>query len=575
MLIRKSFDRTLMLRLMTNMRILIKLAIPAVVIAVACLLIVGYAIVSLNSLAETSDSVIRGEAKRVELSLQAEAQFNSAAISEKNAILATGPASLREAIDRYNTAVDEVGRSLDQLAAITEAADQLASVDAFRNAVAQRRAVSAKVFALALVQKDGEAIALSSGAGAQARKLAVRSVDRLIALNRERLDSARQGEQALATRTRIVLVTISLAGLCVAFALLGWIAAFQIGQPLSAMARQMQRLAAGDLSICVAGAEREDEVGALARSLEVFKHNAITGRRLEAEQREEQSRKEHRQRAIEGHISVFDKSASAAIATLAAAATELSATSKSMSDTAAETSRQAGNAATGSQEASNNVQTVAAATEQLAASVSEIARQVAACSGVAADAVREAEATNTKMRGLTEAADRIGTVIALIKNIASQTNLLALNATIEAARADEHGKGFAVVASEVKALANQTATATGEISTHIASIQGATHGAVEAIRGIAATIGKIDQITVMIASAVEQQGAATQEIAHNVQLSAQGTQVISMSISGVNHAVAETGEAAGNVLEAANELGMQGEHLRRDIGEFLANIRAA
>ncbi len=564
-----------MLRLMTNMRILTKIAIPAVVIAAACLAIVGYAIFSLDSLAGTAESVVSGEARRVELSLQAEAQFNNAAISEKNAILAAEPAAVSAAIARYYAAVDDVGRSLDQLAAITFADDQREMVSAFRDAVARRRAVSAQVFAFALKQKDAEAAAMSSTAGAQARKVAINSVDKLIALNRDRLEGARAGAQALATRARVVLIATSVIGLCVAFGLLGWIAAFQIGQPVTAMTRQMARLAEGDLTIEVLGGARRDEVGGLARSLEVFKQNAITARRLEAEQREEQIRKQARQQAVESYIGIFDVSASAAVGTLAAAATELAATSKSMSDIAAETNRQAGNVAAGAEEASGNVATVAAATEQLSASVREIARQVAECARIAADAVREADATNGRMRDLSDAADKIGTVISLIQNIASQTNLLALNATIEAARAGEHGKGFAVVASEVKTLASQTATATGEISTHIASIQSATHGAVRAIRDIAGTIGKIDQITVLIASAVEEQGAATQEIARNVGESARGTQLITMNIAGVTHATDETGVAAGNVLDAANELGMQGEHLRRDIADFLAKIRAA
>jgi len=564
-----------MLRCMKNIRIVGKIAIPAALIAVACFAIVSYAMLSLDTMAWTAENVIRGESKRVELSLQAEAQFNSAAISEKNAILAADPAEIRAAIDRYNALVDDVGHSLDQLAAITHDADQQAMVAAFRQAVAQRRAISAKVFALALKQQGAEATAMSSGAGAKARREAINSVDRLIALNRARLEAAREGVQSLANRARVVLIGTSLIGLCVAFGLLGWIAAFQIGRPLSAMTRQMGRLADGDHTIEVLGADRHDEVGALARSLEIFKQNAITARRLEAEQREEQARKENRQQAIEGHIAVFDNSASTAIATLASAATELSATARTMSETTAETGRQAGNAAAGSVQASSNVQAVAAAAEELSASVREISRQIAECARIAADAVREAEATNGKMRGLAEAADKIGAVISLIQKIAGQTNLLALNATIEAARAGGHGKGFAVVASEVKALASQTATATGEISTHIASIQGATHGAVDAIRDIAATIGKIDQIMVIVASAVEQQGAATQEIARNVQESARGTQLITMNISGVNHAVSETGAAVGNVLEAANELGMQGEHLRRDFGDFLAKIRAA
>lgn len=564
-----------MLKLMTNMRVLAKITVPATIIAIVCLAIVAYAMVSLNSLAGTADSVIRGEAKRVELALEAEALFNSAAITEKNIILYTEEADIRAGIALYAKLVDSVMRDLDQLVAISTAADQRAEIEAFRAAVSRRNTISAKVFELALKQQDAAAFALSRGEGAAARRLAIQSVDNLIALNRSKLDDARIGAQSMAAHGRIVLIVTSIVGLCVAFGLLGWIAAFQVSRPLAVMTREMERLASGDLTVKVVGADRQDEVGGLVRSLEVFKQNAITARHLEAEQNKEQLRKTHRQQAIESYIATFEGSASEAIRTLAAAATELSATSKSMSINADETARQATKVAVGSEEASTNVHTVAAATEELSASVREISRQVTDSARIASAAVSEARETNEKMQGLTEAAGKIGEVINLIQNIAAQTNLLALNATIEAARAGEHGKGFAVVASEVKALANQTARATEEISKHVVSIQGATLGAAEAIRGIGETVGKIEGIASMIAAGVAEQGAATQEIARNVQEAARGTQVITASISGVNSAASETGAAAGEVLTAADELGMQAERLRADIDDFLIKISAA
>ncbi|MEA2725880.1 MAG: hypothetical protein QOF70_355 [Acetobacteraceae bacterium] len=564
-----------MLRLMTNMRVLAKISIPAFVVAVACLAIVVYAMISLDSLAGTTDSIIGGEVKRVELALEAEALFNSAAVTEKNVIMYAEDSDRRAGIVLYTKITDDVMHILDRLAAITNAGDQQALVEAFRAAVGYRGKTSAKVFALALDHEAAAAFTLSRTEGAKARKAAVDSVDKLIMLNRQRLEDARAEAQRLAQQGRSVLIATSVIGLCIAFALLGWIAAFQVGRPLGAMTRQMAQLASGDLTIEVVGAQRNDEVGGLARSLEVFKQNAITQRRLEAEQRDEQAAKEKRQRTVEAYIAVFDTSARGAIEMLASAATELSATSKSMSIVADETARQSTTVAAGSEQASTNVQTVAAATEQLSASIREITRQVGESARVASTAVAEAAATNGKMQGLTAAADKIGEVISLIRSIAGQTNLLALNATIEAARAGEHGKGFAVVASEVKALASQTAKATEEISAQIASIQGATLGAAEAIRGIGATVGKIEEIASAIASNVEEQGLATQEIARNVQEAARGTEMINVSISEVNRAASESGASAGEVLTAANELGMQAERLRADIGDFLGKIRAA
>jgi len=564
-----------MLRLMTNIGVFTKLSIPALVTAVACLTIVIYAAERLGSLAGATDNIVRGEARRVELVLEAEALFNSAAVTEKNIILYTEETKLRSGIALYNEMTAGVLHSLDQLALITNAADQQALIEAFRTAVLRRRSVSANVFELAVRHQSAEAFALSAGEGAKTRKMAIESAERLTALNRQRLETARLDAHASADHGRTVLIATSVIGLCASFSLLGWIAVFQIGRPLGAMTQQMERLAAGDLAITVIGTQRRDEVGGLARSLEVFKQNAIVTQRLEAQQLEAQTRQQERQQIIERHIAAFATSAREALETLATAAFQLSATSRSMSGTAGETTRQAASMAADSALASTNVQTVAAAAEQLSTSAQEISRQVVASARIAGEAAVMAEQTNDRMRSLTEAAGKIGEVIGLIQDIASQTNLLALNATIEAARAGAHGKGFAVVASEVKALAKQTAQATKDIGTQIASVQDAILEAVDRIRSISTTIGKIDEIASMIASGMEEQGAATQEIARNVQEAARGTQAITSDIAGVTQAAGHTDAASADVLAAAAELGRQGERLRANIGDFLEKIRAA
>jgi methyl-accepting chemotaxis protein len=396
----------------------------------------------------------------------------------------------------------------------------------------------------------------------------------LLATIRANADAEQAGLSGAGTSMMILIGIGLFLGVLIVGAL-AWLIARSVARPLVTMAGTMATLAGGDLDIEIVGAERKDEVGLLARSLAVFKQNGTDNARLQAEQRDEQARKERRQAAVEDYIATFESSVCASLDALASAATEMRATSQSMSATAEEAGRQANVVATAAEEASVNVQTVATATEELSSSVSEIGRQVSESTKITGKAVNEATRTNGMVEGLSAAAQKIGDVVKLISDIASQTNLLALNATIEAARAGEAGKGFAVVASEVKSLANQTAKATEEIAAQVAAMQDATSDAVTAIQSIGGTIGSINEIATTIASAVEEQGAATQEIARNVQEAAQGTGQVSSSIVGVNQAASETGAASSLVLASADELGRQAESLRGDVDKFLADIRAA
>ncbi len=269
----------------------------------------------------------------------------------------------------------------------------------------------------------------------------------------------------------------------------------------------------------------------------------------------------------------FEQSVMAVVESVSSGATEMESSARTMQTTAEETSQRATTVAAASEEATSNVQTVASAAEELSSSVEEIGRQVAQSTKIAQSAVEETSRADEKVQGLAEAAQKIGEVVNLINDIASQTNLLALNATIEAARAGEAGKGFAVVASEVKSLATQTAKATDEIASQINAIQSATTDAVTAIQGISSTIAEISEISTAIASAVEEQGAATREIAGNVQQAATGTQEVSSTIAGVTQTATETGEAANQVLEATGELAQQAEMLRKQVDEFLVEVR--
>jgi len=270
----------------------------------------------------------------------------------------------------------------------------------------------------------------------------------------------------------------------------------------------------------------------------------------------------------------FESNVKTVVESVASASTEMEMSARTLSATAEEASSQSTAVAAASEEASTNVQTVAAAAEQLAQSVEEVGRQVQQSSTIASNAVSEAQKTNEEVEGLATAAEKIGEVVGLINDIASQTNLLALNATIEAARAGDAGKGFAAVATEVKSLADQTATATEDISSQISAIQIATENAVKAIKGISGTIGELSEISSAIASAVEEQSAATREIAQSVEQAAAGTADVSQNITGVTSGAQQTGDASAQVLEAASELSKQAETLRSQVDGFLVEVRS-
>ncbi len=561
-----------MLRWFGNLPLVHKLAIPAVLIGLVAIGIVACASLALDSLASRARSVVDENARRLEFSLDAEALFNSAAVSEKNVILAENEAKARSHIALYLDVSKQAETTLDKLDAITVAPEQKALIETFRNAIRERSKISAEVFDLALKGENASANQLSGGEGAKRRRTAIEAVTKLIDLDRREMTAARDAASAEASQARTTLVAGSTIGLLAAFAFLGWIATAQVARPLGDISALLDRLSKGELMLSVAHIDRRDEVGVLARSFLVFSEALVARRKLEDAQRDEQLRKDQRQKSIEKAIAVFEVQVRRSLEVLTVASATMRATSQTMSATANATIEQASTVSAASEEASTNVQTVAAASEELTASIEEISRQVSLASDVTGKAVGQARVTDATMQTLATAAVRIGNVVKLINDIASQTNLLALNATIEAARAGEAGKGFAVVASEVKILAHQTAKATEEIGEQVGAIQAASREAVEAIKSIGGTVGQVNEISTSIASAVEEQEAATREISRNTQEAAKGTQSVSTTIMGVTENARTTGSAAAQVLAAADELAQQSEVLRAEVDQFLTRI---
>jgi methyl-accepting chemotaxis protein len=348
-----------------------------------------------------------------------------------------------------------------------------------------------------------------------------------------------------------------------------------VSSGIASIVAPMQALGKGDLSAVVPHQGETTEIGAMADTLQVFKQELIAKKAADEAAALDAEAKIERGRRVDGITRNFESVIGEIVQTVSSASTQLEASAGTLSATAERSQTLTSTVASASGEASANVQSVASATEELSSSVTEIGRQVQESARMATDAVGQARVTNDRVSQLSKAAGRIGDVVELINTIAGQTNLLALNATIEAARAGDAGRGFAVVASEVKALAEQTAKATGEISQQIAGIQGATQESVNAIKDISGTIERLAEISSAIAAAVEEQGAATQEISRNVQQAARGTQQVSSNISDVQRGASETGAASSQVLSAAQSLSGDSHRLKLEVGRFLDSVRAA
>lgn len=367
----------------------------------------------------------------------------------------------------------------------------------------------------------------------------------------------------------IAVIAILVSGI------IAYFAGKRLSAPISAVTRDMKSIADGQLNIQPSGLERPDEVGDMAKAVEIFRDNALERQRLSEQAANAQASQDERQKRIDALVAQFDTNVRDALDHVGSDSQQMQHTAQTLTGIAEDTSSRASTAAEASNHASDNVQTVASAAEQLAASIGDIRDQVEQSKRISENAKNSASKTNEKVTGLNASAQKIGEVVNLINDIAEQTNLLALNATIEAARAGDMGKGFAVVAAEVKELANQTSKATGQISEQVSDIQNSTKDAVEAIEWIMSTMTEVNDYTTAIAAAVEQQGQATTSISRNVQQAASGTKDVAFNISGVSNSVDETRTSASSVQAASHSLSSQANTLRTMISDFLNEVRAA
>ncbi|KQP54877.1 HAMP domain-containing methyl-accepting chemotaxis protein [Methylobacterium sp. Leaf108] len=558
-----------------NLSLLTKIALPLAITALLAAGLVAYARSALVTLAEQTNQIAQVQAARQAQILTVQIAVTEATIQNRNILIETDSAKRQGYYTRQLASIKTGYDAMDRLVQLADTEQRKTANQTLRARLESYTEVLQRSTALGMKGDASSGMQLAQEEAAPRRAKIREEIGARTALLEQELKVASGDAERLAASSTTLLMVSAGLGLSAALGLAAAIVVLGVSRPIGRMTTAMGQLARGDLDIAVEGVERKDEIGLLARSLAVFKDNAVTARRLAAEQEVENAGKMRRAEILEGLTKRFESDISVLTDGLAGAATEMEATAQSMSATAEQAIQQAVSVAGAAEQTSANVQTVAAASEEMSASIQEIVGQVSQSSTYADQAVADTRRTEATVQRLAVVADSITDVVAMIQTIAGQTNLLALNATIEAARAGEAGRGFAVVATEVKELAGQTARATEDIRVKIGEIQGATGEVVSDIARIGKTIADMSGFSSGIAAAMEQQGAATQEIARNVQEAAQGTQNVTSNIEHVRIGAGTTSAAATQVLGAARELSRYSESLGEEVKRFLSGVKAA
>jgi methyl-accepting chemotaxis protein len=576
-------------RLIQNLSIGVKLGIAS---GLGVVLVATMVIVQLGANATTRDHEARMAAQQTIArdAVDAKASIRGMQIGIRDLRLASTSADMQKANDYLTARLGSVNKFADEMLKLSKSAENHARIEKLKVRAADyakgaQQIVAVRTEAIAAAgSADAARIAkLNDEAVRIAREVTLPIAAEIETLANQIADFAKHGVEEQAAEAAREMATAEWEALALGIGtillLIGSsiFSYFTISRPMRALSVSMEELAGGNFAVVLPGLGRKDELGAVAGAVEKFKVVSEQEAREEAEAKIKQDQVAAQQRKADmvKLANSFEAAVGEIVETVSSASTELEASAGTLTSTAERAQEVTTMVAAASEEASTNVQSVASATEELSSSVNEISRQVQESARMAGEAVDQARATNDRVGELSKAAARIGDVVELINTIAGQTNLLALNATIEAARAGEAGRGFAVVASEVKALAEQTAKATGEISQQITGIQGATQESVHAIKEISGTIERLSEIASTIAAAVEEQGAATQEISRNVQQAAHGTQQVSSNITDVQRGASETGSASAQVLSAAQSLSSDSNRLKLEVGKFLDSVRAA